>query len=232
NDDDIAEKTTAARLVDLERDGDLAVRFAPPASDESVAILVPRATPEEVKIIVYNLDQAPVNAMLRGGWDVEPGKWEVTEGIDTNDDDIAEKTTAARLVDLERGGELAVRFAPRASTVLTLKLKSRGTAYEARPDLGIGADDVKVDGRIVRVKVHSLGSVDAPAATVSLRASDGRVLASAPLPPLRAPVDLQPKTVEVTLPVPAGARLQGAEIHIEPEGRVREITIRNNVVRL
>ncbi len=39
-----------------------------------------------------------------------------------------------------------VTFAPHATTVIELKLVSKGVPYWSRPDLGIERDDVKVEG--------------------------------------------------------------------------------------
>ena len=46
----------------------------------SLGILVPVGTPDHVKIIVYNLDAVPVSTQMTG-WEVDPGKWEITQGI-------------------------------------------------------------------------------------------------------------------------------------------------------
>ena len=54
-------------------------RFDAPANDQSVAILVPEATPDHVKIIAYNLDRVPVTAHMTG-WEVDPGQWTMTQG--------------------------------------------------------------------------------------------------------------------------------------------------------
>ncbi len=54
-------------------------RFDAPADDQSVAILVPEATPDHVKIIAYNLDRVPVTAQMTG-WEVDPGEWTMTQG--------------------------------------------------------------------------------------------------------------------------------------------------------
>ncbi len=67
------------------------------------------------------------------------------------------------------------------------------------------------------VTVHSVGAVDAPASKVVLRDKAGKTLATADVPALKAPLDLTPKTAQVTLAVPAGADLKGATGH----GRVR-----------
>ena len=61
-----------------------------------------------------------------------------------------------------------ITFPPHVTTVIELKLVAKGVPYWSRPDLGIGEDDVKVEGNRVKVTVHSLGSVDAPASKVVL----------------------------------------------------------------
>jgi hypothetical protein len=116
--------------------------------------------------------------------------------------------------------------------VVTLKLVSKGTPYWERPDLAIGKEDVKVQGNRVRVTVHSLGSVDTPASTVALVDKTGKVLASAPVPALKAPLDLVPKTTTVTLTPPKGASLTGGNVVVDPGATLKEITRMNNRVVL
>jgi hypothetical protein len=165
-------------------------------------------------------------------WGVDPGKWEVVQGVDTKGNDTADSALSTRTVELERSTDLELTLAPRATTVITLKQVSKGTPYWERPDLGIGKEDVKVQGKQVRVTVHSLGSVDAPATTVALVDKSGKVLATVPVPALKAPLDLFPKTTTVTLTVPNGASLAGGSVVIDPGATVKEITRMNNRVVL
>jgi hypothetical protein len=115
---------------------------------------------------------------------------------------------------------------------LELKLTEKGVPYWSRPDLGIGADDVKVEGAKMTVTVHSLGSIDAPASKVVVRDKAGKTLAAAQVPALKAPLDLTPKTAQVTLAVPAGTDLKGATVTVECGGGAPEITLMNNHVVL
>jgi hypothetical protein len=203
-------------------------QFDAPASDESVGILIPEATPDHFKVVAYNLDAAPVLAHMTG-WEIDPGKWEITQGT-------AESTTGpvhnatTRTVDYERSKTLDIVFPPHSYTVLELKLVEKGVAYWSRPDLGIDPGDVKVEGRTMKVTVHSLGSVDAPAARVVLRDRSGKVLASGKSPALKAPLDLLPKTAVVSLALPTGADWKGGSVTIESSGPLPEITQMNNRV--
>jgi hypothetical protein len=205
-------------------------RFAAPATEQSVAILIPDATPTAFKVIAYNLETTEVHATMTG-WNLNPGIWEITQGIDTKGRDTADQslTTATAVFERTRGIELTLP--PRATTVLTLKLKTPGTPYWSRPDLGFSREDVSVQGREVRVNVHSLGSVPAPETVVAFRQA-GRIVATVAVPALAAPVDLQPKTTEVVLTLPAGADPAGGVIEIDPEHTLEEITVLNNRVRL
>jgi hypothetical protein len=206
-------------------------KFAAPANDQSVAILIPDATATGMKIIAYNLETKPVAATLTA-WNVDPGQWEITQGVDTNGDDLADGAITSRTVKLERSADLAIEFAPRATTILTLKLKTPGTPYWSRPDLGIEPGDVtRRDGTLL-VQVHSLGAVPSLEAAMVCKDRSGRVVASATIPSLEAPFDLRPRTVEVILRLPANTDVTGGTVEIDPEQKLEEITRRNNTVQL
>jgi hypothetical protein len=205
--------------------------FQAPANEESTAILIPNATPQSMKVVAYNLTQSTVKANMIA-WDIEPGQWEVVQGIDSNGDDIADGATTTSTVEFERSGAIALTLPPRASTIVTLKLVSKGIPYWARPDLGISKDDVVIRAGKISVTVHSLGGVDTQPTTVALVDQKGKVLASVPVPRLEAPADLLPRRLTVTLAIPVGTRLAGCTIVLDPEGKMKEITRVNNQVKL
>lgn len=205
-------------------------RFKAPAREESAAILVPKATPSDVKIVVFALDQKPVDVAMTA-WDIEPGTWEVVQGIDTNGDEKADTILSRRTVALERSKSIDLTFDPRKTTVLTLKLLSKSTPYAQRPDLGISTDDVMLKENMIRVRVHSLGSVAAPPTKVALL-EHGKTIAIAPVPELQAPNDLVPKFADILLPVPSSADLQKCSIQVDPEKKLNEITLMNNTIDL
>ena len=205
--------------------------FQAPANEESTAILLPNSTPQAMKIVAYNLSQSTVKANLTA-WDVEPGQWEVVQGIDTNGDDIADGATTTTTVEFERSGTIALSLPPRANTIVTMKLVAKGTAYWSRPDLGIGSDDVVIRGSRMSVTVHSLGAVETQPTTIALVDPSGKVLVSAAVPRLEAPADLLPKRFTVTLAIPAGTRTAGCSVVLDPDAKMKEITRVNNQVKL
>ncbi|HXI84912.1 MAG TPA: LamG-like jellyroll fold domain-containing protein [Verrucomicrobiae bacterium] len=206
-------------------------KFAAPANEESVAILVPNATPTGFLVIAYNVETRPVRATMTG-WNIDPGLWEITQGIDTHGNDVADQSVTTWTNTFERTSNLEFTFAPRATTVLSLKLKTPGKPYWERPDLGLDREDVQVKGREVRVRIHSLGSVPSPETTVAFRDRTGKIIAAAKVGPLPAPVDLYPKTTDVVLALPEGAEVTGGTVEIDPDHRIEEITRLNNVVKL
>jgi hypothetical protein len=204
-------------------------RFAAPANSQSVALLVPDATPTGFKVIACNLEATPVSATMTG-WNIDPGVWTVTQGVDTNNDDVADGPTESSEPEFGRSQSIEVKLPPHATTILTLKLKAPGTSYWSRPDLGISAADISRQADGVHVRVHSLGSVAAPASKVMLRDSAGNIIATVPMPALAAPNDLHPKTADVVLKVPAGTKLDGATLVVDPNNTLGEITTLNNSV--
>ena len=204
-------------------------KFREPADGLDVAILIPKAKLDEFTVLAYNLKREQVGASMIA-WDIAPGTWEATIGKDTNGDDIPETAPEKRTVSLERTGSMDLVFDPGVATVVQMKLVSKGTPYWNRPDLGIGEGDVKISGSAVTVTVHSLGSVDAPQADIALVDASGRAVVTAQVPALKAPVDLLPKTAQVTLTVPAGVSLDGCRVVLDPDRKLTEITRRNNEV--
>lgn len=205
--------------------------FAGTRDEERVAILVPDATPTHLRVIAHNIGAAPVVARMTA-WDVEPGEWTLVQASGADPDALPGTGAASRTVELERSGDLEVTFAPGVATVLELRLQKKGTPYWTRPDLGIGEKDVKIAGRRMTVTVHSLGTVNAPAARVVVRDRFGDQIASAGVPALKGITGMRPSTTTVSLSVPDEARLSKGSVTVEPTGAAREITQMNNRVRL
>jgi hypothetical protein len=206
-------------------------KFDAPATGQSVGILVPEGTPDHIKIIAYNLDPVAVKAKMTG-WEIDPGKWEITQGVQSSSADAALRDVSTRTAEFERSRDLEITFPPHVTTVLELKLVEKGVPYWSRPDLGIGEDDVKVEGGRMKVIVHSLGSVATPSSKVVVRDRAGKVLATTAVPAIKAPLDLFPKTAVVELSLPKGEEWKGGSVTVESSGKIPEITQMNNRVPL
>lgn len=201
-----------------------------PVAGESVAILIPDATSTSFKVIAYNLENKSVLATMTG-WNVEPGVWTVTQGVDTDNDDVADGAVETSEPSFGRSESIEFQLPPRAATILTLKLKASGVQYSQRPDLAISPEDISRQGDGVHVKLHSLGSVAAPPSLIALTDADGNPVATAQTPTIAAPLDLQPKTAEIVLKDPQLRTLKGGRIIIYPNKELGEITELNNSVK-
>jgi hypothetical protein len=103
--------------------------------------------------------------------------------------------------------------------------------YWERPDLGIGPEDIKITGKTVIVRVHSLGAVVTPVSVLELRDAKGKLVATAPVPSLEAPLDLKPRWTDILLTVPDGTDLSNGSVQVDPEGKIQQITRRNTIVK-
>jgi hypothetical protein len=187
-------------------------RFAQPIAAESVGILIHDPLPTKFAVEAYNLSAKPVAATMTG-WMIAPGTWKMSgKGIKT------------RTFTFEQSTGVNLAFAPHKTTMVNFELVTPGPSTADRPDIGIGPDDVRLEGGKATVTVHSLGAVDAPAGTAVLVDAKGRTLASVAVPPIAAPLDLEPRTARVELPLKPGA----VRVRIALEGGVKEITRLNN----
>jgi len=206
-------------------------RFVDSEGAEQVAILVPGATQTRFKVIAYNVSDRPQRASMTG-WDIAAGTWRMTSGVDVNGDDRADGSLTTRDVPFERSASVDLTFPPRQTTVLEFALDKPTLAVEQRPDLGIGHDDVRLNGRQLAVTVHSLGSVAAPAGILQVRDASGNVVAEASVPALQAPLDLTPKTAEMRVSLPAGFSGRAGRVSVALAGDAPEVTRLNNEVLL
>lgn len=183
------------------------------ADGTDIAVLVKDATKTGFKVIAYNTTDKPVTATMTG-WNVAPGQWTLSEGLDANGDDAIDGTAQTRTVAFERSLGTTITLAPRQTTIVDMALATTGDDPAKRADLGIGRGDVVVKGSAITATVHSLGAQDASAARLELVDASGKVLDSAAIPALKAPTDLLPKTAKLKLRIPGGVKASGLRVRI------------------
>ncbi len=186
-------------------------RFDAPDTAEHVAILVPDARPNHLRIVAYNMNAQAVGAELTG-WEIAAGRWRLRQGPDANNDGQIDAASTTEEVTFEASRAIRVEFPAHTQSVIEMELIAPAPPVNQRADVGIGRGDVRMAGGAVLVTVHSLGSTPAPAGRVIVEDASGHELASAATPALAAPLDLLPKTAQVRVPVrgalPAGARVR------------------------
>jgi hypothetical protein len=207
-------------------------KFISPSRFDDAGIFLPAPSDSAINIVAYNLKLNPVSTVMTT-WDVKPGKWRVRQGIDTNDDQIIDSNETSKMIEVERGKEISLTFAPRKYNIVSLELiEPSGKNFQELPDLAMGLEDVKITANAITVRIHNIGAVGSPATTVELKDAKGKVIATAQVPPLEAPVDLLPRWKVITIPVATGTNLSNAILQIDPGAKIKEITRKNSKIRL
>jgi hypothetical protein len=199
------------------------------AGADSVAILLPEATPDHFRVIAFNVTDQPVEATLIGAG-VTPGRWALSQGVDADNDDRAD-APATSILAFEPGAEVPLTLPPKQAVVLDMRMTQAGTPMAQRPDVGLDPEDVAVSGRTARVTIHGLGGVASPAGEALIEDASGAVVARAPFGALAAPDDLLPKTETVRVALPRGST-SGLRVRLVLSGEPVEISRSNNTVIL
>ena len=209
----------------------IAWKFNRTGDDERVAILSPVTERDHIKLIVANISDDKVFANVIGN-QVDPGRWEVTYGVDTTGNDKANKDVKSFVAPFEWSVGVPVEFPAHTTTVVELTLKEAGVPYWDRCDLGVGPEDVKMYMHGLNVTIHSLGAQPTEDVEVVLKNRDGKVLKTAILPALPAPSDLWPRYRDVSFYLTHIDSLDGCYVEIDPEHKLCELTRNNNIVKL
>ncbi len=194
-------------------------RFAEAGAAEQVAILLPNATPDHFRVVVFNATDHIQRATMTG-WNVMAGRWQVK---------AADGTTHE--VALERSMGTGLSFAPGLAD-LEFTLIAPGDPVDQRPDLGIGGDDVRLVGRTVTLTVHSLGAKAVGGGTALLVDPVGKTVAQAALPAMPAPLDLVPVKHDIQLRLPRGVDPATLTVRVALPADAAEVTLHNNDVPL
>ena len=195
-----------------------------------VAALVSRAKPDALEVTVFNLGETLKDVRMRV-WKLENGTYEVTEGLDLNDDGQVDLGLTRRILRLKRHSSIPLTLRGGKSTLIKAEQKEKGTPVWQLPDLALGPQDFRyeADGDQGEVTLHNLGSAPSQPFRLQIRNARGSVIFERRLASLPAPLDLRPKTVAVPV---SGLRAagDGPRLHLKllagPE--VEEITTRNN----
>lgn len=197
---------------------------------EKLAVVVPYNSEREIKIVAFNISGKPITADIIGG-EILPGIWNLSQGIDTNGDDLPDDEISNRSISFERSMPVTVTFPPKVYTIIQLNLEKDGVPYFERCDLGITEEDLTMMPHGLQVKIHSLGAKESLETLIALRNPEGQIVRTAPVRGLPAPEQLFPIHWEVPIPVYGLPQdLTGWSVEIDPENRLHEITRANNMV--
>ena len=168
-------------------------------------------------------------------WQLENGIYEITAGLDLNDDGQVDLGLNRRNLRLKRHSSIPLTLRGGKSTIIKVKQEQKGTPIWQLPDLALGPQDFQyeADNDRGKVTIHNLGSTPSHPFRLQIRNARGDVIFERRISSLPAPLDLRPRTIVVPL---SGLRAAGggARLHLQilsgPE--VEEITTRNNSLRV
>lgn len=196
------------------------------------AAVVLEAQPALLEVVIYNLDSSPHDAAIVP-WILNQGdEFEMTFGPDDDNDGRPERVTQSRRFVMETSGqELPFRIEPRSQIVVEIKRVGRSAASELLADLAITAADIQFRSEYgkIDVAVHNIGAEPAHDVVVALLDHNDKELGRRTIPHLAPPLNLDPQIVPVGFEVDLTAlRGRSVRAQIDPDGRLREITRRNN----
>lgn len=195
-----------------------------------LAALVSRAKPDELEVTVFNLGETLRDVQMRV-WQLENGLYEVTAGLDLNDDGQVDLGLNRRTLSLKRHSTIPLTLRGGKSTIIKARQKEKGTPVWQLPDLALGPQDFRyqADSDRGNVTLHNLGSVPSHPFRLQIRNAGGDVIFERRISSLPAPLDLRPRTIVVPL---SGLRAAGGgpRLHLQilagPDAE--EITTGNN----
>ena len=186
---------------------------------EQLAILVHDRSRSGFAVDFYNTSRKPIKLDMQG-LELLGGDWELTVGGKT------------RTVRFGRDRRVSLRIPAHREYTITMKLQGEGADFNQLPDLGIGAEDVAVNGDAVEVTVHNISGRDVDGMDIALMDARGKVLVRDRIPAIAAPTDLLPKTAKVTLQLPSGRKAAGCSVVLDPDNEIEEIYESNNQITL
>lgn len=192
------------------------------------AALVLRNRRDSVKLLVYSFAASPLSGRMRL-WALAHGLYRLAIGPDANGDFRADRIETDKTIELARAGSIPLTIPPGVVTVVTLEQQREFDSILARADLAIASREVELRGGVLSGTVHNLGSANVDDVVLAVVTEDGRTVARKSLGPLGAPVDLVPKRMPFTLPLPEPPAA-GGRLLLDPDNRVPEIYEGNNKV--
>ena len=198
-----------------------------------VAVFVHSGDHKSAKVSLFNAGDKKQVTMRT--WLLEPGLYNIKEGIDDNDDGIADKIIKEQNVALEeRVNSINIDIPSKKSWVVSIEQTHFNANKSFRyPDLALTRNDISlpdsivVPGQAIDVKalIHNIGNLKAEDFMVQILVN-GNAVDSVNIDSMEAPNDLHPKRREVKfrwLPV-AGGHIIGIKI----VSKQKEITRLNN----
>jgi hypothetical protein len=207
------------------------------------AALVTNPGTKDIDVLAYNFNPEPREIDMRL-WTLPNGRYNLTLGPDSNEDDTADIVTHADVKNLtHRGDGFTFTLLPQQLVAIHVrqveKFLDQSTSLAdlaaAERDLVVDLDNDQID---IDLKVHNIGNTDADSFNVTFHQEDASgnsyYLGTVPVAGLAAPSDCKNKVVNIALlDVDAfGLGNFTVRAYVDNEDVVPEITEVNNIVEV
>lgn len=198
-----------------------------------IAALVPEGTKKHLKVVIYNLAQEPRKVTMRV-WQLENGKYKIVTGIDSTGDDEMDTSLERRIFPLKRYSKVDLNLPPRKTVIVEINQIEKGVSIRKSCDLAVCPNDFAYDSDmdVGRIIIHNIGDAASGEVMVTIKDERGIALRQAWIRSLEAPLDLKPKTTAIEIYGIKSRGIRSLTVHIDPEGRVKEITRANNTTTI
>lgn len=204
--------------------------------DYELAVVMLEHSLTRFKALCCNVGEKPrsIGAQL---FQLEPGAYRVTFGIDANADDRPDRLVRDETVIIERGSILDFDLEPGYEYIMEFIQLAEGPAWESRADVAVCSDDLFCVPAApdpgteaeLRIRVHNIGTEDARQVKVlAEELGSGRVIGEQLIETLACPRALVPSSVMVSMPWRVGPKATGVRVRVDTGNLVKEIYEGNN----
>lgn len=168
---------------------------------------------------------------------LEPGTYRLTLGIDTNADDRSERLVRDENIKIERGSAVYLDLEPEHEYIVELDQVAKGPSWESRADVAICPDDLFCKPAapepgsevLLQIRVHNIGTEDAEQVVMVVEElGSDRIIGERVIDMLACPEALVPSSVEMSLPWRVSPKARGVRVRLDPGNTTAEIFEGNN----
>jgi len=202
-------------------------KFVNGSDYKDLAVYMTTSTQDTVQFISYNLADKKTNAEL-SMWEINPGTWKVTVGIDRDMDGVIDTVTNEFEQYLERGESLSLTFEPKSQMVVKMEKQTAAKPYWQRPDHAVNLQGVSIEGNNLSLRIFNIGAISTQPTSVDVFDATGNLVATGNVPAIEAPTDLVPKWFDLNMELPLGFNMSSGRIIIDSKQVTEQITRKND----
>lgn len=204
-------------------------KFQNGSSYQDLAAFVTTSKHDKVEFVAYNLSDQTTDAEVTM-WEVNPGVWKITMGVDRNQDGIMDEISHQSQKYLERGETIDLSFESKTQMVVSMEKIESAKPYWERSDHAINHQSLTIGDGFITLRVHNIGANATQITTLDVFDAKGSKIASTTIPVIANPTDLVPKWIDLRIEIPSKTDLTSGKIIIDPNHETDQITRNNDIL--